>query len=86
MRSRQGKQLLGHKHRERRTDRATDNTGCFPAKRERIKLGMIAGPALEWFRLPRALQPAHEVTIRIENADARHIHRRQALLPPGLAQ
>jgi hypothetical protein len=31
-------------------------------------------------------QPAHDVAVRIEDADGRHIDRRQALLPPRLAQ
>ena len=81
-----GEQLFRDKHRKGRADRAADDARRSPAEWKFVQLAVIAGPGVGELRLAAALEAAHDIAVRIEDADVRHAGGRQALLPPRLAQ
>src|SRR5262249_23714886 len=66
--------------------RACDDAVFLPVSTEDLQVGVIAGPAWAKARLPHAMQMAHDVAIRIENANFRNGGRAQLFLAPRLSQ
>src|SRR5262249_27422414 len=79
-------QLLRNQDRERRAHRAADDADGPPGKRERIEFRVVARPRQKWLCRARAPEVADNVAIGVEDADRRHIGRREALLPSCLVQ
>ena len=52
-----------------------------PAQRETMQAAVIAGPGFETLRPALAREPPHDVAVGVEDADRRHVRRRQPLLP-----
>ena len=80
------KQLLRHQDSKGRSHRAADDADGLTTEQEGIEGGVVAGPALECLCLASVPEPANKVAVGIENAQARHIHDRQAFLAARLAQ
>ena len=81
-----GEELLGHQHRERGADRTSDDAEELAVLRHRDEIGVVAGPFRQGPGPAGGLQVTHEVAIRIEDADLRHVSRWQGFLPPGFPQ
>ena len=64
-----GKQLLSNKDGEGRTNDPANNSDTVAAEVERIEFGVIARPTCERLCRPGAPQRAHQVAIRVQNAD-----------------
>jgi hypothetical protein len=79
-------QLFRDEDSERRAYRAADDTDGLVPERKRIEPRVVARPALEDLRLAGLPETAHDVAVRIENADRWDVGRFKAFLAPGLAQ
>jgi len=62
-----------------------NNADILFAERECIKIGMIARPAIETFRVAVSLYSAHDIAVRIKDTNFRHVNDRQSLLTAGFA-
>src|SRR6266702_3756028 len=79
-------QLFRDQNGKRRADRAADDPDGLLRERERVERGVVAGPALETPRLAGSPEVANDVSVRVQNADERHIDGGETLLPPRFAQ
>ena len=78
--------LLGDQDGKCGADRTTHNAVVVPVVTENIQLGVIAGPALVAAGAFCGAQVAHDVAVRIENADFRNGDVREPFLPARLPQ
>ena len=53
--------------------RATDNPYRFIRQRERVQLGVIAGPSIETMSLSALFEMSKDIAVRIENTDRGHV-------------
>ena len=81
-----GEQFFGNQDGERRADGAADDPDRLTGQREGVERGVIAGPIRKRLRLTGLPQPAHDIAVGVQDAERRHIDRRQALLPPRFPQ
>jgi hypothetical protein len=79
-------QFLGDQHRVRGADGAADNSELNPVATEAVELRVIAGPSCFKPGLATGEQAAHDVAVRIEDADVRDAGVRNPLLPARFAQ
>ena len=81
-----GKQLLSNKDGEGRTNDPANNPDSVAAEVERVEFGVITRPTCERLCRPSAPQLAHQVAIRVQNADRGHLRSSKPLLSPCLTQ
>ena len=81
-----GEELLGDQNREGGADGAADNAIIYPLMFEGMEVGVIAGPQRRTASATRREEVAHNVAIRIEDADFRDGAGADALLPPRLPE
>jgi hypothetical protein len=81
-----GKQLLGYKDGEGCTNDPANNPDLLPAEVECVEFGVITGPTREWLCRPSLSQPAHQVAVRVQNANRGHLQSIEPLLSPRLTQ
>jgi hypothetical protein len=68
-----GKQFLSYKDGERCANRPAHNPNPMAIEVECVKFRVVTGPTGEWLR-HAALSPlAHQVAIRVQNADGGHL-------------
>ena len=78
--------LLGDQYGKGGADRATDDAVFVTFVTEDIQLGVVAGPAVVAAGAFGGTQVAHDVAIRIKNANVRNGDVRESLLPTRLPQ
>jgi len=81
-----GEELFGDQHCERRSDGTADEAKLDIVMNTPIELRVVASPGHITPCRAVSDQPAHKITVRIENAHRRHGRGVQALLAPRLAQ
>jgi hypothetical protein len=75
------KELFCDEDGKRRTNNSTDNSDLMATQIERVEFCVVTGPTRKGLCLSSLSQLTHQVTIRVQNADRRHIHGIEALLP-----
>ena len=78
--------MLGHQHGVRRSDGAADDPVFPAAVIKAVHRTVITGPGCDGPRTVLGAQVAHDVTVRIEDADIGNRRVRHVLLTTGLPQ